>query len=304
MVPVRQYAKSRRLYTTPPAGRLKLYDIMTSERTIIVTGASSGIGAYCARALKREGWRVFATARAEADIARLKADGIETFYLDYGEPASIAALTVEVFRRTDGRLDALFNNGAYAQAGAVEDLPVAALRQQFEVNLFGWHDLTRRVIPVMRAQGHGRIVHCSSILGLLPIRFRGAYAASKHALEGLMLCQRAELEGSGIHVSLIEPGPIESRIAANGLAWFERHIDHRNSVHAAAYEDQRARLAGGGTKSRFKLGPDAVYGKLRHALLSRRPRPHYVITTPARIGTILKRVLPARMLYRFLANKG
>lgn len=277
---------------------------MPSERTIIVTGASSGIGAHCVRALKSDGWRVFATARAERDIARLKKDGIETFYLDYTEPESIAALTAEVFKRTEGRLDALFNNGAYAQAGAVEDLPVAALRQQFEANVFGWHDLTRRVVPIMRAQGHGRIVHCSSILGLLPIKYRGAYAASKHAIEGLMLCQRAELEGSGIHVSLIEPGPIESKIAANGLAWFERYIDHQNSVHREEYQAQLARMRGDGTKSRYKLGPDAVYKKLRHALLSSRPRPHYVVTTPARIGVALKRLAPARMFYSFLSNKG
>src|SRR5690606_16384542 len=132
-------------------------------------------------------------------------------YLDYREANSIAAVVEEVLSRTGGRLDALFNNGAYVQAGAVEDMPVEALREQFEANFFGWHDLTRRIVPVMRAQGHGRIVHCSSILGLLPIRFRGAYAASKHAVEGLMLCMRAELSGSGIHVSLIEPGPIRSK---------------------------------------------------------------------------------------------
>ncbi|MCR4265527.1 SDR family oxidoreductase [Nitratireductor sp. ZSWI3] len=277
---------------------------MTTAPTILVTGASSGIGAHCARALHREGWRVFATARNDADIAALAADGIEALYLDYAEPRSIASLADEVLRRTGGTLDALFNNGAYAQAGAVEDLPVEALRHQFEVNVFGWHDLTQRLVPIMRAQGHGRIVHCSSILGLVPIRFRGAYAASKHAIEGLMLCQRAELEGSGVHVSLIEPGPIASKIATNGLPWFERYIDHENSVHRAAYQAQLARLRQGGVKSRFKLGPEAVYGALRHALVSRTPRPHYVVTTPARIGVALKRLLPARMLYRFLSDKG
>ena len=174
-------------------------------RTIIVTGASSGIGAYCARALKAEGWRVFATARKPDDIAALETDGIEAFYLDYREPKSIEALVASVLERTGGRLDALFNNGAYAQPGAVEDLPVAALREQFEANFFGWHDLTRRIVPVMRRQGHGRLVHCSSILGLTPVRFRGAYSASKHALEGLMLCMQQELQGSGIHISHGKP---------------------------------------------------------------------------------------------------
>jgi NAD(P)-dependent dehydrogenase (short-subunit alcohol dehydrogenase family) len=272
-------------------------------RTIIVTGASSGIGAHCARALKSDGWRVFATARKPEDIAALTAEGFEAFYLDYREADSIAALVEAVMARTGGTLDALFNNGAHAQAGAVEDLPVEALREQFEANFFGWHDLTRRIVPVMRAQGHGRIVHCSSILGLTPVKWRGAYAASKHALEGLMLCMRAELQGSGIEVSLIEPGPIESKIASNGLAWFVNNIDHENSVHRKDYEGQLTRLRAGGSKSRLKLKPDAVYAVLRHALLSPKPRPHYVVTTPAKIGVILKRILPASLFYRVLASQ-
>ena len=274
-----------------------------SPRTIIVTGASSGIGAYCARALKRDGWRVFATARKQADLAALEAAGIEAFFLDYRDAASIERLVADILDRTGGRLDALYNNGAHAQAGAVEDLPMAALREQFEANFFGWHDLTRRIVPVMRAQGHGRIVHCSSILGLVPVKYRGAYASSKFALEGLMLCLRAELEGSGIHVSLIEPGPIESRLPLNGLAWFERHIDVEASAHRQAYQAQLARLRQGGVRSRMKLGPDAVYAALKQALDHRRPRPHYLVTTPARLGALLKRLLPAATLYRFLASR-
>ena len=196
------------------------------------------------------------------DIEALATDGIEAFYLDYREPASIEALVTAVLERTGGTLGALYNNGAHAQPGAVEDLPVSALREQFEANFFGWHDLTRRIVPVMRKQGHGRIVHCSSILGLVPGLWRGAYVASKHAVEGLMLTLRMELAGSGIHVSLIEPGPIESRIAPNALVWFERNIDHENSVHRAAYQGELARMRGGGSKSRMKLKPDAVYAAL------------------------------------------
>jgi NAD(P)-dependent dehydrogenase (short-subunit alcohol dehydrogenase family) len=281
--------------TTSPTAR--------QPRTIVVTGASSGIGAYCARALKAEGWRVFATARRPEDIAALERDGIEAFYLDYSEPDSIAALVTAVLGRTGGRLDALFNNGAYAQAGAVEDLSVAALKQQFEVNFFGWHDLTRRLVPVMRRQGHGRLVHCSSILGLVPVRFRGAYSASKHALEALMLCQRQELKDSGVHVSLIEPGPVKSKIASNGLPWFLKNIDVENSVHRGDYQAQLARLQAGGSVSKLKPGPEIVHNALRHALLSQRPRPHYVVTVPAKIGVVLKRILPASLLYRVLARR-
>ncbi len=272
-------------------------------RTILVTGTSSGIGAYCARALKADGWRVFATARKPEDIAALEADGLEAFYLDYREPESIARLADEVLSRTGGRLDALFNNGGYSQTGAVEDISVDALRAQFEANFFGWHDLTKRIVPAMRAQGHGRIVNCSSIMGLGPFKYRGAYAASKHAVEGLMLCLRSELIGSGVHISLIEPGPVKSKIAANALTWFLKNVDYENSVHRDAYQTQLDRLNAGGSVSRLKPGPEVVYAALRHALLSSRPRPHYVVTWPARIAATMKRFLPAAMFYRILATR-
>ena len=276
---------------------------MSTAGTILITGASSGIGAYCARALSEDGWRVFATARNSADIAALEADGLEALYMDYRDGGSIAAAFEEVTAKTGGRLDALFNNGGYAQPGAVEDLPVAALREQFEANFFGWHDLARRVVPAMRAAGRGRIVQCSSILGLAPVKYRGAYVASKHALEGLSLCLRAELQGSGVHVSLIEPGPVKSRIATNALTWFLANIDHENSPHRQAYQAQLSRLEAGGSASRLKVGPEAVCKVLRHALLSPRPRPHYVVTVPARTGVVLKRILPSRLFYRVLASQ-
>lgn len=271
-------------------------------RSIIVTGCSTGIGAHCARALKRDGWRVFATVRKVEDGVSLQADGIEVLIMDYTDPQSIEALVTTVFERTGGRLDALFNNGAYGQPGAVEDLPTEALRQQFETNLFGWHDLTRRVIPAMRAQGSGRIVQCSSILGLLPYRWRGAYTASKYALEGLSLTLRMELEGSGVQVSLIEPGPIESRFTANALTHIRQAIDLEGSVHAEDYRRQLARLEGTGPVNRHKLGPEAVYDVLTHALTARRSRPHYLVTKPAKQGALLKRLLPADLFYRLMRS--
>ncbi|THV22492.1 SDR family oxidoreductase [Peteryoungia ipomoeae] len=273
-----------------------------SVRSIIVTGCSTGIGAYCARALKRDGWQVFATVRKTEDGDALKSEGIDVFLMDYTDPASIEALVASVFERTDGRLDALFNNGAYGQPGAVEDLPTDALRAQFETNLFGWHDLTRRVIPTMRAQGSGRIVQCSSILGLLPYRWRGAYTASKYALEGLSLTLRMELEGSGVQVSLIEPGPIESRFTANALTHIRQAIDLEGSVHAEDYRRQLARLQGTGPINRSKLGPEAVYDVLTHALTARRARPHYLVTKPAKQGALLKRLLPADLFYRLMRS--
>jgi NAD(P)-dependent dehydrogenase (short-subunit alcohol dehydrogenase family) len=277
---------------------------MTDRPTIIVTGCSSGIGAWCARALLRDGWRVFATVRRVEDLAALENDGIEAFLMDYTKPETISNLAGAVFARTGGRLDALFNNGAYGQAGAVEDLPVEALRLQMETNVIGWHDLTRRVIPAMRAQGHGRIVQCSSILGIVPYRWRGAYNASKFALEGLTLTMRMELEGSGIEVSLIEPGPITSRFTANAVAYIERFIDLKGSVHAKEYERQMRRLKGESAPARGKLEPDAVYTALKRALTATRPKPHYIVTQPAKQGALLKKLLPAGLFYRIIARLG
>lgn len=273
------------------------------QKTILVTGCSSGIGAYCARALKAEGWHVIASARNETDIATLRKDAIEAYHLDYADPDSIASFFEQAMAATGGRCDALFNNGGYGQVGAVEDLPVDALRAQFEANFFGWHDLTRRVIPVMRAQGHGRIVQCSSILGLVPMRFRGAYNASKHALEGLSVTLAMELEGTGIHVSLIEPGAIASRFRANALRHFHRNIDIETSVHRQDYQAQLRRLEKQERSDSGKLGPKAVYHVLRHALTARRPRYHYAVTRAAKLGVIARRILPARWFYPWLARQ-
>jgi NAD(P)-dependent dehydrogenase (short-subunit alcohol dehydrogenase family) len=275
---------------------------MTRTRTILITGCSSGIGAFCARALKSEGWRVFATARKPEDIAALKADGLEAFYLDYREPASIERLVGDVLAVTGGTLDALFNNGGYAQPGAVEDIPMAALREQFETNFFGWHDLTRQIIPVMRKQGHGHIINCSSILGVVPQKWRGAYSASKHALEGLMVTLRLELKGSNICVCLIEPGAITSRIAANAADYAEKYIDMEHSVHREAYVKRMQVLRSGGVNPRRKPGPELVYAALRRALTSANPRPHYFVTSTAKIAVLLKKYLPSRVLHNLLAR--
>lgn len=275
----------------------------SKTRTVLVTGCSTGIGAYCVRALKAEGWHVIASARSEDDIAKLRAEGIEAHRLDYADPDSIEDFFDHAMAATGGRCDALFNNGGYGQVGAIEDLPADALRAQFEANFFGYHDLTRRVIVVMRAQGHGRIVQCSSILGLVPMRFRGAYNASKHALEGYSVTLALELEGSGIHVSLIEPGAIVSRFRANALKHFHRNIDIQNSVHRQDYQNQLRRLEKQELSNSGKLGPEAVHRVLRHALTAPRPRYHYAVTREAKLGVIARRLLPARLFYPWLARQ-
>lgn len=275
-------------------------DPANAPKSILITGCSSGIGKYCAVKLHEAGWSVFATARKPEDIDELTSLGLHSLYLDYEDESSIVTAFDTVMANTGGKLDALFNNGAYAQPGAVEDIPTDALRKQFDANFFGWHSLTRLAIPAMRKRGSGRLVHCSSILGLFPLRWRGAYVASKYAIEGLASSQRLELRGSGIHVSLIEPGPIVSNISRNAIPHFEKNIDVENSVHREFYQQHFARLKTGGGPNSFRLGPEAVYAKLVHALEAKRPREHYPVTLPTHFMLAARRILPQRILDRLL----
>lgn len=286
---------------------------MTS-RSILITGSSSGIGYTCALGMKERGWRVFATARSEADLERLKRENLEVLYLDYAQPKSIAACAEAVLEATNGKLFALFNNGAYGQPGAVEDLEPDVLRAQFEANVFGWHDLTRKLIPAMRKNGAGRIVQCSSVLGLVALKWRGAYSASKFAVEALSDTMRLELEQSGVRVSVIEPGPIRSRFQEHAQIHFKANIDIDNSVHREDYARLLARnealIAGskwgyerpGARRSRsilprYRLGPDAVLARLVHAVESLNPKPRYHVTAAAHAMAVARRVLPARALH-------
>lgn len=274
--------------------------VVPGKRSILITGCSTGIGYHCAHAMKDRGWHVIATVRNEADQTRLQAEGLTAFTMDYTDQSSIRACAEAVLELTDSKLDALFNNGAYGQVGAVEDLPTEALRAQFEANFFGWHELTRLLIPSMRKNGSGRIVQCSSILGFISMKYRGAYSASKFALEALSDTMRMELRGTGIHVSLIEPGPIESKFVEQTIHVFENTIDAENSPHSAVYVARMARMKRGGA-NRFKLGPDAVQKRLVHAVESAKPQPRYYVTTPTYVMGFLKRILSHRALSRFLA---
>ena len=276
---------------------------MTQTRSILITGCSSGFGLDAARTLKARGWRVFATCRAEADCARLRDEGLESFALDLADEASIETAVTEALSRTGGTLDALYNNGAYACPGAAEDLPRGALREIFEVNLFGTHDLTRRIIPVMRAQGHGRIVNCSSVLGLVGMRWRAAYVSTKFALEGLTDVLRVEMRGTGITVSLLEPGPIPTRIRENSIPHFERWINWQTSPRAEEYRSLLHRLYEPKQgPDRFELPCSAVTAKLIHAIESPRPRGRYYITQATHLMGLARRILPTAALDWLIAR--
>jgi NAD(P)-dependent dehydrogenase (short-subunit alcohol dehydrogenase family) len=269
------------------------------SKSVLITGCSTGIGSCLAHGLRERGYRVFASARKEADVAALSAAGFTSLPLDLDSSGSIRAAVETVLDRTQGRLYALINNGAYGQPGAVEDLSRTVLRAQFETNLFGTQELTNLVIPAMRAQGEGRIIQMSSMLGIVCLAYRGAYNATKFALEALSDTMRLELRDTDIYVSLIEPGPIESRFRANAYAVFQRNIDREHSVHREYYASVEKRLEGPKPVP-FTLPPEAVLKKVIHALEARRPKARYGVTFPAHLFLMLRRLLPARVLDRIL----
>lgn len=273
-----------------------------SQKSILITGCSSGIGLDAALGLRDRGWRVFASCRKASDCDRLKAMGFESPQIDYQDAETITKGLKEVLEATGGTLDALFNNGAFAVPGAVEDLPTDALRDIYEANVFGWHELTKQVIPVMRTQGHGRIINNSSILGFIPARWRGAYVSTKYALEGLTDVLRIEMRDTPIKIILIEPGPVTSKIRENAVPHFERWIDWESSARAEQYERLKKRLYESSGPDAFELPASAVTKKLEHALDSQRPRPRYYVTTPTYLMGALRRVLSSRALDWFTSK--
>lgn len=273
-----------------------------SKKSILITGCSSGIGLCVAKALLQRGYRVFATARKEKDVVKLNSIGLESLQLDLDDSQSIQSAVKEILERTNGTLDALFNNGAYGQAGAIEDLSRDVLRQQFETNVLGWHELTNLILPVMHTQGYGRIIQNSSVLGFVALKFRGAYNSSKYAIEGLTDTLRQELMGTNIYISLIEPGPIESKFRANSFLAYKKNINKENSRYKSVYVAMEERLNKKGPAVPFTLPAEAVLKKVIHALESKKPKPRYYVTFPTYLFGYLKRFLSTRIMDKVLSK--
>ena len=276
----------------------------SNNKSILITGCSTGIGYCVAKGLQARGYRVFASARRAESVEALNNEGLESLQLDLDDSESIRAAVDEVLERTGGELYALFNNGAYGIPGAVEDLTRDTLRAQFETNVFGWQELTNLLIPVMRRQGYGRIIQNSSVLGFVAMPFRGAYNASKFAIEGLSDTLRLELADTDIHISLVEPGPILSQFRATGVKLLEKHIDIENSIHREKYKGVLERLKKEGPAVPFTLPPEAVLKKVVYALEARRPKARYYVTFPTYLFGYLKRLLPDRLMDKMLAAAG
>lgn len=269
-------------------------------RNVLVTGCSSGIGYCVAKGLRERGYTVFATARKPEDIQRLEAEGFKVIPLELADPQSVQDCAYELMLRTNSELYAVFHNGAYGQAGALEDISRAVLEKQFASNIFGWHQLTNLLLPLMRHQGYGRIIYNSSLLGYIALPFRGAYNASKHALEGLADTLRLELADTDIKVCLIEPGPVESRFRANALKSLLDHVDIEKSVHRDKYKGAIKRLEKVGPAAPFTLPPEAVLAKVVHALESKHPKARYRVTVPSTVFAVCKRILPTSWLDKLL----
>lgn len=275
-------------------------------RSVLITGCSSGIGLVTAQVLHARGYHVLTTARRQQDIDRLRTAGFECRFMDYSNEVSVTQALAWAIDAGEGRLYGLFNNGAYGQPGAVEDLSRDTLRAQFEANFFGWHQLTCEALVHMRKANEGRIIHNSSVLGFVAMKFRGAYNASKFALEGLTDTMRLELRGSNVHVVLVEPGPIFSEFRTHAYAAFKRNIDTERSFHQSTYETLESRLASTGSEadSMFCLEPEAVAKKVVKALEAANPRARYPVTFPTYLFAYLKRVLPASVLDSVLNKAG
>lgn len=274
------------------------------SKTVLITGCSSGIGYCVAKGLKQRGYHVIATARREASVKQLIAEGFESLLLDVADSQSIQAAFKQVLQLSDGKLFALFNNGAFGLPGAVEDLSRKNLQYQFDTNVFGWLELTNLAIPVMRKQGYGRIIQNSSVLGFVAMPFRGAYNASKYAIEGLSDTLRLELKDTNIYISLIEPGPISSQFRANAVKAMQEHIDIETSVHREKYLGVLERLNKKGPAAPFTLPPEAVLKRVIAALEAKKPKPRYYVTFPTYLFGFLKRVLSNRQMDYILSKAG
>ena len=273
-------------------------DSTAEVKSILITGCSTGIGLHLARGLRDQGYRVFASTRKEVDVKKLEAEGFESLLLDLSSSDSINSAVSALFQKTD-HLYALINNGAYGQAGALEDVSRAAMEEQFQANFFGWHELTNLILPSMKKHNNGRVIYISSVLGFVALPFRGPYVASKFAVEGLVDTLRLELRHTNINFSLVQPGPIESDFRKNAYLSFQKHVDFESSDYRADYKKMIERL-NSSKNAQFTLGPEAVLKPVLHALESRAPKLRYRVTFPTKLFAILGRILPSAWMDRVL----
>lgn len=265
--------------------------------SILITGCSSGIGKESALYLKEKGYRVFATAREKEDVKELQNLGLEAFRLNVTKAKTIKKTLEKILEITNGTIDVVFNNAGFGQPGAIEDITTDVLKEQFETNVFGLHEVTRQVLPIMQKQGYGKIIQHSSVLGLVSLKFRGAYNASKYAVEGLTDTLRLELQDTNIDVTLLNTGPVTSDFRKNAVKKLKNNVDIENSrFQDTYYSNMKAKKS----EVPFNLPAIAVAKTVEKIMVSTKVKPRYYITTATYILGYLKRTLPTKTLDRIL----
>ena len=273
-------------------------DKHSKVKSVLITGCSTGIGLCIALGLQKKGYRVFPTVRSTNDLKNLQDLGFEALQLDLSSSESIKTAVFKLFEKTDS-LYALINNGAYGQAGALEDISREAMDKQFQTNVFGWHELTNLILPKMRNLDSGRMIYISSVLGFVAMPFRGPYIASKFAIEGLVATLRLELRNTNIKFSIIQPGPIESKFRQNAYKAFKENVDSSNSHYLDQYQLMIKRLKSG-KNVKFTLPPEAVLKSALHALESSSPKNYYRVTFPTKLFAFLGNILPSKLMDNIL----
>jgi len=268
---------------------------------IVITGCSTGIGLETARYLKNKSVKVYPTARTRKDVEMLRKFGFEhAMQLDVRKADEITAVISKVLE-IDGKIDVWFNNAGYGQPGAIEDITTEVLKEQFETNVFGLHECTRQIIPLMRKQGSGKIIQHSSVLGLISLFGRGAYNASKYAIEGLTDTLRLELKDTDIYPVLLNTGPITSHFRETAVKKLEENIDTEHSVFNEKYQQS---IKGTGKKVPFNESAESVAKVVYEIILAEKPKPRYYITKATYLLGYIKRVLSTRLLDHILMKIG
>jgi len=266
---------------------------------IVITGCSTGIGLETAKYLKLQGVKVYPTARKKEDVEMLLSLGFKNaMQLDVRKPNEIG-LVIKKVLENDSKIDTWFNNAGYGQAGALEDIPTDILREQFETNVFGLHECTRQIVPIMREQGYGKIIQHSSVLGLVSLFGRGAYNASKYAIEGLTDTLRLELMGTDIYVSLLNTGPITSNFRHTAMRTLRENVDIENSIFKEQYQKN---LSAKKSSVPFNEEADSVAKVVHKIILAPRPKPRYYITKATYLFGYLKRILSSSLMDKILVK--
>lgn len=267
---------------------------------ILITGCSSGIGLESAKLLQQKGHNVFATARKQSDVDYLASLGFESFLIDVTNYETIDNALQTILDKYI-TLDVVFNNAGFGQPGAVEDVNVDVLKYQFETNVYGTHYLTCAAIKIMRKQGYGKIIQHSSVLGIISLKFRGAYNASKYAIEGLNDTLRQELTGTNIYISTLNTGPVSSNFRKNALSNFQKNIDIQNSAFTAVYNKElKQRLESKSDTTSFTITSQEAAKTILKIVDAKRPKPRYYITKATHILGFFKRILSTSLLDKLL----